>query len=78
MKLTSFRIRHYKSIVDSGECEMSQENISILAGQNESGKTSILEALRDFDFLVEINPEAKPDDNEDAIPTIECTFTVHD
>ena len=76
MKLQSFRIRDYKAILDSGECDPSQENITILAGQNESGKTSILEALRDFDYSDTINSEAQPDDNEDAEPTIDCTFSL--
>ena len=48
MKLKSFRIFRYKSIVDSGECTLSSD-FTILIGKNESGKTAILEALRDFD-----------------------------
>jgi len=76
MNLKSFRIRHYKAIYDSGECELSLENITILAGQNESGKTSVLEALRDFDYPRTINPEAHPDDNDDVKPTIDCTFIL--
>ena len=74
MKLSSFRIRNYKAIKDSGECDLSLESITILAGQNESGKTSILEALRDFDFPAAMSAQAQPDDNEDAIPSVECTF----
>ena len=53
MKLKSFRIENYKSIIDSGEqhCYLSNnDNITVLAGQNESGKSSILQALRDFEF----------------------------
>lgn len=78
MKLESFRIRHYKAILDSGVCDFSSGNITILAGQNESGKTSILEALRDLDYPTSINPEAQPDDDENAKPTIDCTFTLNE
>ena len=76
MKLLSFQIRDYKSIIDSGECEMSGENITVLAGQNESGKTSILEALRDFDYSEEISSEAVPDDRDGATPMVDCTFSI--
>ena len=48
MRLKSFRIFRYKSIVDSGECALSSD-FTILIGKNESGKTAFLEALRDFD-----------------------------
>jgi hypothetical protein len=42
----AFRIYDFKSISDSGLCTFSQDGITVLAGQNESGKTSILTALR--------------------------------
>ena len=48
MKLTRFRIKNYKSIVDSGNCSFSDDGVTILAGKNEAGKTAILEALADF------------------------------
>lgn len=74
MKLKSFRVRNYKSIVDSGECRLSDhDNITVLAGQNESGKSSILQALRDYENGV-INPEAIRDD--ESVTAIECTFDV--
>ena len=46
MKFEKFRIYNYKSIEDSGDCYLS-DGVTILAGKNESGKTSILEALCD-------------------------------
>lgn len=58
MKLLKFRIRNYKSIVDSGDCYFS-EKLTILAGKNESGKTTILEALEDFHEDREIRKEAQ-------------------
>ena len=44
MLLKAFRIKNYKSFVDSGRCSV-QNGVTILAGQNESGKTNILSAL---------------------------------
>ncbi|MEQ8425019.1 MAG: AAA family ATPase, partial [Cyclobacteriaceae bacterium] len=49
MRLNTFRILNFKSIIDSGECKLSElDNVLILAGQNESGKSSALEALDFF------------------------------
>src|SRR5215510_11249572 len=46
----AFRIRDFRSIVDSGICPLSGDSITVLAGQNEAGKTAVLNALRDFDI----------------------------
>jgi len=75
MKILKFRIKDYKSIEDSGDCYLT-DTISILAGKNESGKTSILEALEDFDTDREIRNEAKPINRPDAIPMISITFEI--
>lgn len=76
MKLKSFKVKNYKSIIDSGECRLSDnDNITILAGQNESGKSSILQALRDFEDDT-IAQDSLRDDG--LIPKIECTFIVTD
>jgi len=40
-------VANYKSIEDSGDCYLS-DRITILAGKNEAGKSSLLEALCDF------------------------------
>jgi hypothetical protein len=45
MKLDAFRITDYRSIVDTEWCRLSRDNVTVLVGQNESGKSSILEAL---------------------------------
>ena len=60
MKIKYFRIYNYKSIIDSGYCSLASD-ITLLAGKNESGKTAILQALRDFNTTVKTIPE-------DAIP----------
>ena len=44
MLLKAFRIKNYKSFVDSGICSV-QNGVTIFAGQNESGKSNILTAL---------------------------------
>lgn len=74
MKLTKFRIKNYKSIVDSGDCYFS-EKLTILAGKNESGKTSILEALEDFHQDKKIRDEAKPIEGE-GVPEVSITFAL--
>lgn len=51
MKLESFRIKNFKSIINTGwiKISLANENMIILAGQNESGKSAILEALDFFE-----------------------------
>ena len=58
IKPVKFRIRNYKSIIDSGDC-LFHERITILAGKNESGKSSVLEALEDFNEDKKIRSGAK-------------------
>jgi len=80
MKLKSFQIRNYKSIIDSGECRLSDiDNILVLAGQNESGKSAILQALYDYERgeLLE-NCERTLDGDDFEYPTIQCTYTIED
>jgi predicted ATP-dependent endonuclease of OLD family len=43
MKLTKFRIQDYRSIQDSGWVDL--DDIAVIVGKNESGKTSLLKAL---------------------------------
>lgn len=60
MKIQGFQIKNYRSIRDSGMCKLSGDGVTILAGMNESGKTSILEALEDFNQGRQIRKEATP------------------
>lgn len=76
MELLSFRIKNYRSIKDSGECHLSGDNITILAGKNEAGKTAILEALEDFNNNRAIRDEAKPLEDINAIPEIAINFEI--
>lgn len=75
MEIESFRIKNYRSIKDSGECRLSSDNITILAGKNESGKTSILEALEDFSNNKEIRENSVPFGTK-KIPEIIINFIL--
>ena len=76
MKPKSFRIKNYRSIKDSDVCYLSGDNLTILAGKNESGKTAILEALEDFNINKSIREEAIPIQNAEAKPEIVVTFEI--
>lgn len=45
MLLNSFRIKSFRSIIDTDWINLSLDNVTAVVGQNESGKTAILEAL---------------------------------
>jgi hypothetical protein len=45
VQITAFKIRNFRSIVDTGWVSLSMDNVSALVGQNESGKSAILDAL---------------------------------
>ena len=44
MRISSFRLKNYKSFVDSEEIEFS-EGFNVIVGPNNAGKTTLLEAL---------------------------------
>ena len=71
MKLEAFRIRNYRSIIDTGWTRLAPDNITTLIGQNESGKTSILEGLDSF-YHGKINDDILRSDL--SFPEISCTF----
>ena len=71
MKIKAFRINNYRSIVDSGLCYVSPDHITALIGQNESGKTSVLEALRSF-YEGWIDEDVLRSDL--SLPQITCEF----
>lgn len=45
MNISHFRVRNFRSIVDTGWCRFGSDGVTVFVGQNESGKTSLLEAL---------------------------------
>ncbi|MCB8999036.1 MAG: AAA family ATPase [Bacteroidales bacterium] len=71
MRLEAFRIKNYRSIVDTGWVNVSPDNITTIIGQNESGKTSILEALYSF-FNGKIHEDILRSDMK--YPEISCAF----
>jgi predicted ATP-dependent endonuclease of OLD family len=77
MKLSSFRIQNYKSIIDTGEISLSlNDRIKILAGQNESGKSSILEALYAYEED-EFDEDSKPFMmNNNSTQSISCSYLI--
>lgn len=48
MKITAFRIQNFRSIIDTTWQTLSFDNITALVGQNESGKSSVLDAINAF------------------------------
>jgi len=78
MEIKSFRIKNYRSIKDSGICYMSGDNVTILAGKNESGKSAILEALEDFNTEKDIRDKAIRIQNDEVKPEIAVTFEIHE
>ena len=75
MQVVKIRVKHYKSIKDSGECYLD-DKITILAGRNEAGKTAILEALEDFNAGKPIKKDAIPIWNKDAAPEISLSIKL--
>ena len=73
MKFESFKIENFRSIVDTDWQTLSPDNITSLIGQNESGKTSVLEALMAFE-----EGEISQDDlrNDESFPSIYCKFKL--
>ena len=73
MKLTAFRIRNFRSIMDTGWQSLSPDNITCLIGQNESGKTSVLEALKVF-YTGIISEDVLRSDL--SLPEVSCRFSI--
>ena len=71
MRLAEFNIKNFRSIVDSGWNSLSSDNITALIGQNESGKTSVLEALYSF-YDGAISEDILRSDM--SLPEVSCTY----
>jgi predicted ATP-dependent endonuclease of OLD family len=76
VKISKFRVFNYKSIIDSGDCYVNG-GVTILAGKNESGKTSLLEALEDYDVNSQIRDSAKPIKDAKLLAQISVTFEIN-
>ncbi len=73
MRLLAFRIKNFRSVLDTDWQNLSPDNITCLIGQNESGKTSILEALEAF-YTGVISEDVLRSDL--SLPEISCRFSV--
>ncbi len=73
MKFTAFRIRNFRSIIDTGWQSISPDNVTCLIGQNESGKTSVLEGLKVF-YSGIISEDVLRSDL--SLPEVSCRFSV--
>lgn len=73
MKLSAFRIKNFRSIVDTGWQKVSPDNITCLIGQNESGKTSVLEGLNVF-HTGNITEDVLRSDM--SLPEVSCRFSI--
>jgi len=72
MQLVAFRVQNFRSIVDTGWHQLAHDNITSLIGQNESGKTSILEALKAFHDGRLIEDMLRSDL---SLPVVSCKFS---
>jgi len=72
-------IKNYKSIKESGDICFS-ENIFVLAGQNESGKSSILEALNAYEGeeFERDSLNFEEEQSENLVQEVSCTYSVDD
>jgi len=71
MQLIGFRIQNFRSIIDTGCQQLAHDNITSLIGQNESGKTSILEGLKAFHDGHLIEDMLRSDL---SLPKVSCQF----
>ena len=74
MKLLAFRIKNFRSIKDTYWQNFSLDNITGLIGQNEAGKTAILEALYSFP-TAEISEDVLRSDR--TMPEVSCSFQTN-
>jgi energy-coupling factor transporter ATP-binding protein EcfA2 len=73
MWFKQFKIKNYRSIIKTGWQDLASDNITGLIGQNESGKTSILEALSSF-YTGNISDDILRSDL--SLPEVSCSFSV--
>lgn len=71
MKLVAFRVQNYRSIIDTDWQYLSPDDLTTVVGQNESGKSAILDALLAFH-----TPTIEDDSlrNDGTFPIISCRF----
>src|SRR5687768_7353943 len=79
MRLYSFRIKNFKSIEDTGEIKISlDDNVTIFAGQNEAGKSAILEALDFYEKGMTVAEFDETFRRVETSPRVECYYRLSD
>ncbi len=73
MWFKQFKIKNYRSILNTGWQDLASDNITGLIGQNESGKTSILEALNSFYSGIIFDDILRSDL---SLPEVSCSFSI--
>ncbi len=73
MWFKQFQNKNYRSIINTGWQDLASDNITGLIGQNESGKTSILEALNSF-YTGNISDDILRSDL--SLPEVSCSFSI--
>jgi predicted ATP-dependent endonuclease of OLD family len=77
MRLQAFKIKNYRSIIDSDTVKLSEfDNVTVFAGQNESGKSSLLRALYDYE-RDEFDSDSLPfSTGSNPIQSVSCTYKI--
>lgn len=77
MKIKSVKIKNFKGVKDSGEIIFS-DNLYVLAGQNESGKSSILEAIETYENekFDKDTVNFEEEQNGNKIQEISCVYEI--
>ena len=79
MKISQVRVQNYKIVRDSGWIDID-DTITTLIGKNESGKTSILEAIASFstdsEYEDDVLHNKKKYPNKGRIPVISIRFEI--
>lgn len=75
MKLKNFYIKKFRCILDSWEVYLSWDNITTIIGQNESGKSTILDGLYAFySWIITLDDLDQTIIGDEKMPQIMCTF----
>jgi predicted ATP-dependent endonuclease of OLD family len=75
VKLKWFEINNFRSIVNSGRCFVGNE-ITVLAGKNESGKSNLLKALESFSKNSFDSTDFPMGSGEQKYPTVTVCFLI--
>jgi len=74
MKLHAFRIKNFRSIVDTGFRELSPDGITLIVGQNESGKSSVLDGIAAFETGEIFEDDVR---SSGSLPEVTCIFKLN-